>query len=72
MVNVGEEFESEDDERNDADLQNDPVFQTNLREYIIAFFRNCAAQNVNHFLDICQHHLSDDDKKKLEEAMKQQ
>ncbi|RUS18224.1 hypothetical protein BC937DRAFT_89014 [Endogone sp. FLAS-F59071] len=72
LIDACEDFEDEDDEANDTDLQNDPVFQTNLREYLIDFFRNCAVQNVNHFVDICQHNLSDLDKAKLEEAIKQQ
>lgn len=31
LIDAGEDFEDEDDEANDTDLQNDPVFQTNLR-----------------------------------------
>lgn len=73
FIDAGEEFENDDDdEANDTDLQNDPVFQTNLREYLIDFFRNCAVQNLNHFVDICQHNLNDIDKARLEEAIKQQ
>jgi len=63
--------EDDDDEENDPDLKNDPIFQTNLKDYLTDFFRNCASHNVNHFMDICQHHLNQEEKSKLEQVLTQ-
>ncbi|KAG9295192.1 hypothetical protein G9A89_006173 [Geosiphon pyriformis] len=55
-----------DDVENDPDIKDDPVFQTNLKEYLNEFFRHCAAQNINNFLQICDESLNHQDKLKLE------
>jgi len=64
-------FDDDDDEVNDPDLKNDPIFQTNLKDYLTDFFRNCASHNVNHFMDICHNHLNQEEKAKLEQVLTQ-
>ncbi|CAM0141313.1 unnamed protein product [Umbelopsis sp. WA50703] len=68
----GSGFDEDDaEEENDPDLKNDPIFQTNLKDYLTDFFRNCASHNVNQFMDICQHHLNQEEKSKLEQVLNQ-
>ncbi|KAI8368240.1 armadillo-type protein [Radiomyces spectabilis] len=58
--------EDEDDEENNPDLKNDPIYQTDMKTYLTEFFRNCSGHNVNHFMDICQHQLNDEEKHMLD------
>ncbi|CAG8433682.1 10406_t:CDS:10 [Diversispora eburnea] len=37
----------------DPDLKDDSVYNTNFKEYLIEFFRHCASQNINNFIEIC-------------------
>ncbi|KAI8066912.1 armadillo-type protein [Gongronella butleri] len=60
--------EDADDEENNPDLKNDPIYQTDLRAYLLDFFRNCSVHNVNHFMEICQQ-LNDDEKQILQAAL---
>ncbi|CAG8449022.1 6245_t:CDS:10 [Ambispora gerdemannii] len=55
-----------DDAENDLDIQNDPVYQMNIKEYLINFFRHCASQNVNNFLQITEKSLNQEEKLKLQ------
>ncbi|CCL98539.1 uncharacterized protein FIBRA_00538 [Fibroporia radiculosa] len=38
----------------DEDLKNDPVCQIDLRDHLLAFFRECAAHNINDFSAIVE------------------
>ncbi|ORZ19612.1 armadillo-type protein [Absidia repens] len=64
LANLGED----DDEENNPDLKNDPIYQIDMKGYLVDFFRNCSSHNVNHFMEICQQ-LNDDEKYILETAM---
>ncbi|RHZ45257.1 hypothetical protein Glove_682g48 [Diversispora epigaea] len=37
----------------DPDLKDDSVYNTNFKEYLMEFFRHCASQNINNFIEIC-------------------
>ncbi|ORX54369.1 ARM repeat-containing protein [Hesseltinella vesiculosa] len=60
--------EDDDDEENNPDLKNDPIYQTDLRTYLVDFFRNCSGHNVNHFMEICQQ-LTEDEQFILHSSM---
>jgi hypothetical protein len=47
----GANFDNDDifDESDDEDLKNDPISQIDMKEHIIAFFKDCAARNANKF-----------------------
>ncbi|KAI8076801.1 armadillo-type protein [Halteromyces radiatus] len=57
LDNLGDD----DDEENNPDLKNDPIYQADMKTYLIDFFRNCSAHNTNHFLEICQQ-LNEDER----------
>lgn len=60
----------DDDEENNEELKNDPIYQTDMRAYLLDFFRNCSAHNVNNFMELCQHHLPEAEKEILETELK--
>lgn len=60
----------DDDEENNPELKNDPIYQTDMRAYLVDFFRNCSAHNINHFMDLCRQHLNDQEREVLEQALK--
>ncbi|KAI9307964.1 armadillo-type protein [Cunninghamella echinulata] len=68
LANLNEE---DDDEENNPDLKNDPIYQTDMKTYLVDFFRNCNTHNINHFLEIYQQ-LNDDEKYTLEVASNNQ
>lgn len=60
----------DDDEENNEELKDDPIYQTDMRAYLLDFFRNCSAHNVNNFMELCQHHLPEAEKEILETELK--
>ncbi|KAG0175607.1 Importin 9 [Apophysomyces sp. BC1015] len=66
LANIAEE---DDDEENNPELKDDPIYQTDMRAYLVDFFRNCSAHNVNHFMEICHNQLNDTEKHTLDYAM---
>ncbi|CAG8579273.1 16087_t:CDS:10, partial [Dentiscutata heterogama] len=48
--NKAQEFEDFED---DSDIKDNPIYHTNLREYLVDFFRHCASHNINNFAEIC-------------------
>ncbi|CAG8679488.1 17254_t:CDS:10, partial [Dentiscutata erythropus] len=48
--NKAREFEDFED---DPDIKDNPIYHTNLREYLVDFFRHCASHNINNFAEIC-------------------
>ncbi|KAI9023057.1 armadillo-type protein [Phycomyces nitens] len=66
LANIPEE---EDDEENDPGLKDDPIYKTDMKEYLTDFFRNCSTHNVNHFVEICQQQLNDEEKHILSLAL---
>ncbi|KAI0756104.1 ARM repeat-containing protein [Daedaleopsis nitida] len=47
----GVAFDNDDalEDNDDEDLKNDPVSTMDMRAHLLAFFRECAARNTNHF-----------------------
>ncbi|CAB4420248.1 unnamed protein product [Rhizophagus irregularis] len=54
-----------DDVDDDPDIKEDPVYLTNLRDYLTDFFRHCAMQNENNFVQLCSE-LNEDEQQKLQ------
>ncbi|KAI9007390.1 armadillo-type protein [Gaertneriomyces semiglobifer] len=52
-----------DDE--DPDLINDPIYQMDLKQYLVDFCRTCARENKNGFMDIYARWLTDDEKSQM-------
>ncbi|CAG8445061.1 3579_t:CDS:10 [Funneliformis caledonium] len=48
----------------DPDVKDDPVYLTNLREYLTDFFRHCVIQNENNFVHFCSD-LKEEEQQKL-------
>ena len=65
------QVDNQDDEEDNPELRNDPIYQTDMKVYLSDFFRNCNAQNINHFVDICQNQLNDEEKMTLEYVLRQ-
>ncbi|RIA81823.1 armadillo-type protein [Glomus cerebriforme] len=42
-----------DDVDDDPEIKEDPVYLMNLRDYLTDFFRHCAMQNENNFVQLC-------------------
>ncbi|CEP15960.1 hypothetical protein [Parasitella parasitica] len=59
-------MEENDDEENNPDLKNDPIYQTDMKAYLSDFFRNCQAHDINSFHEICQTQLSQEEKLTLD------
>ncbi|KAI7871897.1 armadillo-type protein [Spinellus fusiger] len=57
--------EDEDDEENDPGLKDDPIYKTDMKDYLTEFFRSCSQHNVNHFVETCQQQLNDEEKQIL-------
>ncbi|CAG8541978.1 14752_t:CDS:10 [Acaulospora morrowiae] len=49
----------------ESDVTDDPIYNTNLKEYVMEFFRHCAAQNINNFAQICSN-LNQEEQHKLQ------
>lgn len=49
---IDNEFVDVDEEEDDADIINDPIYELNLKNYLIDFFTNCATHNINQFSTI--------------------
>ncbi|KAI9315923.1 armadillo-type protein [Dichotomocladium elegans] len=69
LSDLAADVDEEDEENNEA-LKDDPIYQTDLRAYLVDFFRNCSAHNVNNFMEICHVHLNDSERESLEMALK--
>ncbi|KAI8975506.1 armadillo-type protein [Mycotypha africana] len=59
-------LDENDDEEDNPDLKNDPIYQTDMKVYLTDFFRNCNTHNINSFHEICQTQLNDEEKQTLE------
>lgn len=64
-------IDDNDDEEDNPELKNDPIYQTDMKAYLADFFRNCNAHNVNNFNEICQTQLNEEDKMTLEFVLRQ-
>lgn len=64
-------LDEEDEEENNPDLKDDPIYKTDMKAYLTDFFKNCSAHNVNHFIELCQHHLTDIEKATLTQILGQ-
>lgn len=59
-------IDDNDDEEDNPELKNDPIYQTDMKAYLADFFRNCNAHNLNNFNEICQTQLNEEEKMTLE------
>ncbi|KAI7903140.1 armadillo-type protein [Cokeromyces recurvatus] len=64
-------LDENDDEEDNPDLKNDPIYQTDMKTYLTDFFRNCNTHNVNNFNEICQIQLNLEEKQILEHILRQ-
>jgi hypothetical protein len=64
-------IENDDDEEDNPDLKNDPIYQTDMKAYLTDFFRNCNTHNINNFHEICQTQLNDEEKQTMEYVLRQ-
>ncbi|CAO3648112.1 unnamed protein product [Mucor hiemalis] len=64
-------MDDQDDEEDNPDLKNDPIYQTDMKIYLSDFFRNCNAHNINNFVEICQTQLNEEEKMTLEYVLRQ-
>jgi hypothetical protein len=62
-------LDNQDDEEDNPDLKNDPIYQTDIKSYLVEFFRTCNSQNVNSFGEVCQNYLNDDEKNLLQHIL---
>ncbi|KAJ3043965.1 Importin 9 [Rhizophlyctis rosea] len=60
------DIDATDWEGADADLWEDPIYQTDIKEYLVNFFKTCAAQDTNKFRAICEQYLTPTEKKRVE------
>ncbi|KAI8338795.1 armadillo-type protein [Choanephora cucurbitarum] len=60
-----------DDEEDNPELKNDPIYQTDMKAYLTDFFRNCTTHNINNFNEICQAQLNVEEKQTLEYILRQ-
>ncbi|KAG1180299.1 hypothetical protein G6F70_000463 [Rhizopus microsporus] len=58
-------IENNDDEEDNPDLKNDPIYQTDMKVYLTDFLRNCHVHNINHFNEICTSQLNQEEKDTL-------
>ncbi|GAN01450.1 importin-9 [Mucor ambiguus] len=65
-------IEDNDDEEDNPDLKNDPIYQTDMKVYLADFFRNCHTHNINNFNEICQTQLSQEENLTLDYVLRQQ
>ncbi|CAG8581226.1 3908_t:CDS:10 [Cetraspora pellucida] len=42
-----------EDFEDDPDIKDNQIYHTNLREYLVDFFRHCASHNINNFAETC-------------------
>ncbi|CAG8673947.1 10649_t:CDS:10, partial [Racocetra persica] len=42
-----------EDFEDDPDIKDNQIYHTNLREYLVNFFRHCASHNINNFAELC-------------------
>ncbi|TPX35286.1 hypothetical protein SmJEL517_g02299 [Synchytrium microbalum] len=61
------DFEDEDD----LDLRSDPIYQLDLKEYLVTFFKTCYAQDTHGFRNICTQFLSASERDKLSNRTQQ-
>ncbi|KAG1592125.1 hypothetical protein G6F48_002850 [Rhizopus delemar] len=59
-------IEDNDDEEDNPELKNDPIYQTDMKVYLTDFLRNCHAHNVNNFHQICSTQLNQEEKETLQ------
>lgn len=64
-------LDDNDDEEDNPDLKNDPIYQTDMKTYLTDFFRNCNTHNINNFVEICQTQLNDEEAMTLEYVLRQ-
>lgn len=64
-------LDDNDDEEDNPDLKNDPIYQTDMKVYFSDFFRNCHTHNVNNFNEICQTQLSQEENLTLDYVLRQ-
>ncbi|KAI9028536.1 armadillo-type protein [Hyaloraphidium curvatum] len=60
-----------EEESLDPDLRNDPIYHTNMKEYLVQFFKSCQAQDLNHFSTISSQYLTDQERKVLHFVLSQ-
>ncbi|KAI7859526.1 armadillo-type protein [Circinella umbellata] len=60
----------DDYEENNPELKDDPIYQTDMKAYLLDFFRNCTTHNTNNFMEIFQQHLDELQKETLNIALK--
>ncbi|KAJ3299143.1 hypothetical protein HK104_009937 [Borealophlyctis nickersoniae] len=63
------DVDATDFEGADSDLWDDPIYQTNMKVYLLDFFKTCRAQNTNNFAQLCEHFLTEPEKKRLQNAI---
>ncbi|KAI8992357.1 armadillo-type protein, partial [Pilobolus umbonatus] len=64
-------IDDDDEEEDNPELKNDPMYQVDMRTYLSDFFRNCSMHNINNFSEIYQHGLHADEKHTIEYVMHQ-
>ncbi|KAI7889931.1 armadillo-type protein [Mucor mucedo] len=65
------QLDENDDEEDNPDLKNDPIYQTDMKAYLTDFFRNCHAHNINNFNEICQNQLNNEEAMTIECVLRQ-
>ncbi|KAI9258508.1 armadillo-type protein [Sporodiniella umbellata] len=59
----------DDNEEDNPDLKDDPVYQTDMKAYLTDFLKNCHCQNLNQFHSLAQF-LNEDEKETLSYILK--
>ncbi|KAJ3405537.1 hypothetical protein HDV05_006531, partial [Chytridiales sp. JEL 0842] len=54
-----------DEEEDDEDLKQDPVYNLNMTDFFVDFFKSCAACNLNGFEGLVEGYLDKGEKKVL-------
>lgn len=64
-------IDNDDDEEDNPELKNDPIYQTDMKVYLTDFFRNCNTHNINNFNEVCSTQLNLEEKQTLEYILRQ-
>ncbi|KAJ3091242.1 Importin 9 [Quaeritorhiza haematococci] len=59
-----------DEADEDPEVRDDPIYHMNVQEYLMQFFKTCAAQNVGNFLQICEHYLTAKEQAQMKAVLK--
>jgi len=66
---LADEFEDIDDEDDDPEAKNDPLYHIDIKEYVEQFIKGIAKMDPNGLTSIVQHHLGEIDKETIMEIV---